>query len=88
MHIDYHQAVAEGRYTQDFIEEMRHEPFFDILYEVQFPPKDEVVTGGYRRLFPDSLIENAIITEAEYAAMLADDEQAMTLEKWYKCVER
>ena len=69
IHIDWHQAVAEGRYTMDFIEEMRQEPFFDILYEVKVPPKDEVVTGGYRRLFPDDLIEQALITEEEYAAM-------------------
>jgi hypothetical protein len=80
IHIDYHQAVAEGRYTMDFIEEMRQEPFFDILYEVKFPPKDEVVTGGYRRLFTDDLIENALITEEEYQAMLADDELAHTLD--------
>lgn len=72
IHIDWHQAVAEGRYTMDFIEEMRLEPFFDILYEVKFPPKDEVVTGGYRRLFTDSLIENALITEEEYQQMLKD----------------
>lgn len=69
IHIDWHQAVAEGRYTMDFIEEMRQEPFFDILYEVKFPPKDEVVTGGYRRLFPDDLIENALITEEQYQEM-------------------
>lgn len=78
--VDWRQAVAEGRYTMDFIEEMRLEPFFDILYEVKFPPKDEVVTGGYRRLFSDDLIESALITEEEYQAMLADDEQAITLD--------
>lgn len=69
IYINWHQAVAEGRYTMDFIEEMRQEPFFDILYEVKFPPKDEVVTGGYRRLFPDDLIEQALITEEEYQEM-------------------
>lgn len=69
IYINWHQAVAEGRYTTDFIEEMRQEPFFDILYEVKFPPKDEVVTGGYRRLFPDDLIEQALITEEEYQEM-------------------
>lgn len=80
IHIDYHQAIAEGRLTQDFIEEMRHEPFFDVLYEVKFPPDDDIVTGGYRRLFSDQLIADALITEEEYQAMLADDEQAITLD--------
>jgi hypothetical protein len=80
VHIDYHQAVAEGRYDMSFIEEMRHEPFFDVLYEVKFPPDDDVVTGGYRRLFSDQLIADAIISEEDYAAMLANDELAMTLD--------
>ena len=80
IHIDYHQAVAEGRYDMSFIEEMRGEPFFDILYEVKFPPDDDVVTGGYRRLFTDQMIADAMISEEEYEAMLADDEQAITLD--------
>lgn len=78
--ITWEQAVAEGRLTMEFIEEMRHEPFFDVLYEVEFPPDDEVVTGGYRRLFSDTMISDAIITQEEYDAMLADDENAVTLE--------
>lgn len=80
IHIDYHQAIAEGRLTQDFIDEMRTEPFFDVLYEVLFPPDDDVVTGGYRRLFTDQMIADALITEEEYNAMLADDELAHTLD--------
>lgn len=80
IHIDYHQAITEGRLTQDFIDEMSTEPFFDVLYEVKFPPDDDVVTGGYRRLFSDQLIADALITEEEYQTMLADDEQAITLE--------
>lgn len=80
IHIDWRQAVAEGRYTMDFIDEMKQEPFFDILYEVKFPPKDEVVTGGYRRLFPDDMIEAALITEEQYQEMLKDDELAITLD--------
>lgn len=73
IHINWQQAVAEGRYTMDFIEEMKAEPFFDVLYEVKFPPKDEVVTGGYRRLFDDELISNALISEEEYQQMLKDN---------------
>lgn len=69
IHIDWHQAVKEGRYSQDFIDEMKHEPFFDVLYEVKFPQADEVVTGGYRRLFSDELISNALISEEEYQAL-------------------
>jgi hypothetical protein len=64
---------------------MKLEPFFDILYEVKFPPKDEVVTGGYRRLFSDELISNAMITEEEYQVMLA--EHGIDLETGERVVE-
>lgn len=72
--IDYKQAIIEGRYSKDFIEEMRGEPFFDVLYEVMFPPDDQVVTGGYRRLFSDELISNAIISEHVYQTKYATKE--------------
>lgn len=72
--IDYEQALREGRYTRDFIEEMRGEPFFDVLYEVKFPADDQVVTGGYRRLFSDELISNAIISEHIYQTQYATKE--------------
>lgn len=49
--IDYKQALKEGRYTEDFIEEMKEEPYFSILYECKFPEEDEIDRLGYRRLF-------------------------------------
>lgn len=48
--IDYHQALKEGRYSQQFIDEMSHEAFFDIFYKCEFPREDEIDSKGYRRL--------------------------------------
>jgi hypothetical protein len=48
--IDYHQALEEGRYSQQFIDEMRHEAFFEVFYDCKFPREDEVDNKGYRRL--------------------------------------
>lgn len=59
--VDYKQALAEGRYTQDFIDEMKDEAFFDVLYECKFPDDDEVRSDGYRRLFADATVDNAYI---------------------------
>lgn len=66
--IDYHQGIREGRITEDFIEEMRQEagPFFDVLYECKFPESDEILSGGYRKLIPDTMLEKAFISEEEY----------------------
>lgn len=61
--VDYKQALEEGRFSEDFIDEMREEAFFDVLYECLFPDGDIVRTDGYRRLLIDSIIENCFITE-------------------------
>lgn len=57
--IDYHQGLREGRYTQEFIEEMRPEPFFDILYECKFPSENDIDQSGFHRLLTDTEINNA-----------------------------
>jgi hypothetical protein len=64
--INYEQAMAEGRFSESFIEEMRDEPFFKELYECRFPSEDELMEGGYQRLISDELLHNALV-EPEYA---------------------
>lgn len=59
--IDYNQALKEGRFTEEFIEEMRPLPFFDILYECKFPNDKGITTKGYRRLIPDEELEGSYL---------------------------
>lgn len=59
--IDYRRALAEGRYTPEFIEEMREMPFFDVLYECRFPEEDAVLEGGYRKVITSQEIERAFV---------------------------
>lgn len=54
--IDYHQALAEGRYTENFIEEMKEEALFDILYGVRFPEDNEIDQRGFRQLLTEQEI--------------------------------
>lgn len=61
--VDYNQALREGRYSEDFIEEMKEEAFFDVLYECLFPTGSEVRADGYRRLLMDSTIENSYVDQ-------------------------
>lgn len=58
--VDWVQALKEGRYTQDFIDEMKEEAMFDVLYECRFP-NDEQAPDGYRRLISDTFISNSMI---------------------------
>lgn len=60
--IDYQEALKEGRYSPDFIEEMRGLPYFDVLYKCKFPDSNRMLDGGWLPMFPDALIENAFIT--------------------------
>lgn len=73
--IDYRTALAEGRYSEDFINEMKEEAFFDVLYENKFPDGDEIRSDGYRRLVIDATLQNSYITaEPE---ILPDDKPIM-----------
>jgi hypothetical protein len=58
--IDYKQGLSEGRYTQQFIDEAKRKPNFDILFACEFPPEDAVDERGYIRLFTQDEIENSI----------------------------
>lgn len=60
---DVYEALAEGRYSQDFIDEMREEAGFEWMYECKFPDASEVLPNGYRRLISDAIIDDAMIDE-------------------------
>lgn len=57
--VDAIRALSEGRYTQDFLDEMQDEAFYDVLYQCLFPEGDEIRSDGYRRLVVDALISNS-----------------------------
>lgn len=57
-------ALAEGRYTQDFLDEMADEAGYDWMYGCLFPEAEEVLPSGYRRLLSDLVIDDAM-TDAE-----------------------
>lgn len=51
--VDCYKALSEGRYSKAFIDEMREEEFFSILYECKFPDLDETNKAGlYKLLSP------------------------------------
>ena len=61
--IDYKQGIKEGRITAEFIEEMKDNPFFGILYECKFPPADTIDTLGYSSILSEADIERALVEE-------------------------
>lgn len=65
--IDYNQGLAEGRYTQEFIDEAKRKPLFDILYACQFPPEDKMGSDGYIRLLTDTEIQSVMRKDGSHA---------------------
>lgn len=54
-------ALAEGRYTIDFLNEMKEEAGYDWMYRCIFPAAEEVLPNGYRRLVTDNYVDMAYI---------------------------
>jgi len=63
--IDYKQGVTEGRYTPEYIEEMRKQPYFDVLYECKFPKSGTIDEKGWVQLLSRDEIEKAMIENGQ-----------------------
>ena len=57
--IDDKMALAEGRFTKNYLDEMRKEMFYSILYECKFPVGNEIDALGWRPLASVELIDLA-----------------------------
>lgn len=53
-------ALREGRYTEDFLNEMQDEAGYDWMYRCLFPDAEEVLPNGYRRLVSDLVVDDAM----------------------------
>jgi hypothetical protein len=59
--IDYKLAIQEGRLTPAYIDEMRKQPFFNILYEVKRPILSTADDQGWIQLLSREEVENAMV---------------------------
>lgn len=73
--IDYKQAIREGRYTKEFIEDARSKPMFDVLYENTFPNLDIMDERGYRILITPEKIKFGVTPEIIYNAIKKEREE-------------
>lgn len=78
IYVDDEQALAEGRYTVDFLNEMKKEAFYDILYGCKFPDEAELLPNGYRQLLSHAFLENSFIDKE---LPIGHDEQGKVLDK-------
>jgi hypothetical protein len=57
--IDYRVGIEEGRIDEKFVEKMRKEFDFDVMYECQFPKEQSVDSDGWSILFTEVDVENS-----------------------------
>ncbi|KKP97251.1 MAG: hypothetical protein UR99_C0017G0034 [Candidatus Moranbacteria bacterium GW2011_GWD2_36_12] len=67
INIDYKQGMIDGRLTEAFVEEVRKNPNFDILYANIFPDVEDYDEKGYLPLFTHRLVEMAQIERDKIA---------------------
>ena len=64
--IDHNVALREGRYSHDFVEEMRKEKYFSILYECKFPDEGMIDDSGWLNLFLTDDVQRNLIEDEPY----------------------
>jgi len=62
--IDYVQGIKEGRIKPAYVDEVRAHPFFDVLYECNFPKSDIMDEKGWVPLFTKDELDRAMIENA------------------------
>lgn len=65
ININCYQGIKEGRFTEEFIEEMRNKPMFSMLYENKFPPQDAVDSSGYTPLYMDEDLNSRMVNQLD-----------------------
>lgn len=60
IHVDWRKAVAEGRLTNEYVEEMRQFAFFDVFYDVVFPGEGKEMLKGWIPLLKESEVRQAM----------------------------
>lgn len=83
IYVNDEMALAEGRYTRDYLNEMADEAGYDWMYACLFPDAEDVLPSGYRRLVPDLVIDDAQTdTMPEWKYRLDPETGEPILNKW------
>jgi hypothetical protein len=61
IYVNDEMALAEGRYTREYLDEMSELPGYDWMFRCLFPDAEEVLASGYRRLVSDLVIDDAMV---------------------------
>ena len=80
--VDAIMALEEGRYTKDYLEEMKEEAGYEWMFDCLFPPADAVLANGYRRLLNDDVVDGAFEVEVPELTYRLDEEGNPEKNEW------
>jgi hypothetical protein len=75
-------ALAEGRYTTEYLAEMAELPGYDWMYRCIFPASQDVLPNGYRRLVSDSYVDNAYIDSMPALEYVLEEDGSKRQNDW------
>lgn len=79
---DVYTALEEGRFSLDFIEEMKEEAGFEWMYECKFPDASEILANGYRRLVSDLVVDDGLVDAMPDWKYKTDENGQTLINKW------
>lgn len=82
IYLNDEMALAEGRYTREFLNEMKEEAGYDWMYGCIFPAENEVLANGYRRLVNDSHVDNNYVDVLPPLNYVLDEYGQPKLNQW------
>lgn len=75
-------ALAEGRYTQDYLKEMEDEVGYDWMYRCIFPEAEDILPNGYRRLVSDMVVDDSLVDELPAWRYKRDEDGGIQKNEW------
>jgi hypothetical protein len=66
VYVDYKIGLAEGRYTQEFIDEAIEKPKADVLWECKFPRATDADKEGWSELLTEEEVRMAMQDDAQH----------------------
>lgn len=82
IYVNDEMALAQGRFTREYLNEMKEEAGYDWMYACLFPDATDVLANGYRRLVNDSHVDNAYVEVMPNFEYKHDKDGNILLNKW------
>lgn len=82
IYVNDEMALSEGRYTAEYLAEMKEEAGYDWMYRCLFPEHEDILPSGYRRLVSDNAVDNNLVDAMPSWNYRYDDDGNIKKNEW------